>query len=64
MVKYVHLVGVEQIQIAANTMRSAASEINRAANTISEALNSHEGVMREFMDKMETMLSEGEKPIL
>lgn len=50
--EHIHLVGVEQVQTAANTMKSAASEMNRAANTISEVLNRHGRIMQEFLDKL------------
>jgi hypothetical protein len=59
--EYMHLIGVEQIQSAANTMRDAAHEMHRSANTIHDALQRHGEIMREFMDRMDTMLNE-EKP--
>lgn len=58
MAEHIHLVGVEQIQSAANTIRAAASEINRAANTISQALNDHERIMREFMTHIDDTIKE------
>jgi len=49
MAEYMHLIGTEQIQSAANTMKSAAIEMHRAANLIDESLRRHEVMMAEFM---------------
>jgi predicted DNA-binding protein (UPF0251 family) len=43
--KYAHLIGTEQVQSAANTMKEAAHEMQRAANTIHDALQRHEEKM-------------------
>lgn len=59
MAEYMHLVGAEQVQIAANTIRTAASEMNRAANTISEALSSNERLIRELLDKLNYLEEKG-----
>ena len=42
MAEYVHLIGTEQVQSAANTMRDAAHDMRNAANTIHNALQRHE----------------------
>lgn len=58
--KYVHLIGVEQIQSAANTMREAAHEMGRAAGEISYALEQHKRAMDEFVVEMRDIM-EGEE---
>lgn len=52
MAEYVHLIGTEQVQSAANVMRAAAETMVRAATTIHDAMRSHEGVMREYMERL------------
>ena len=52
MTQYVHLIGTEQVQSAANTMREAANTMHRAANEIAYALQKHTEMMREFMDRL------------
>jgi len=47
--EYIHLVGVEQIQSAANTMKSAADDMRRSANIISQALEGHNRIMENFI---------------
>lgn len=59
--KYVTLMGVEQVQSAANTMREAAYEIHRAANTISEALRIHTNDMRELLRDLRVLQEEKNK---
>jgi glycine cleavage system pyridoxal-binding protein P len=61
MAEYIHLVGAEQIQSAANRMVEAAHEINRAANTIHDAMQRHEEVMRDLMIKIDNVVDELEK---
>lgn len=58
---YTQLLGTEQIQSAANTMREAAHEMRMAARTISDALQRHGEIMREFMNRADTMLNEENK---
>jgi Sec-independent protein translocase protein TatA len=47
MTEYVHLVGTEQVQSAANSMREAAHEMRRAANEISEAMHLQQRTLQE-----------------
>ena len=55
MEKYMHLVGAEQVQSAANTMSSAAETMRRAANEITYALDKHSNMMRELVDTLVRM---------
>jgi len=54
--EYMHLIGTEQIQSAANSMKDAAHEMSRAANTIYNALQRHEQVMQDLMIKMDDLI--------
>lgn len=56
MTEYVHLIGVEQIQSAANAMRSSADDMKRAADNfdqsvyrLTQALNDHAQRIEEAM---------------
>jgi hypothetical protein len=53
--KYVTLMGAEQVQQAAGTMREAANTIHRAANEITYALEKHSNMMRELVDTLVRM---------
>jgi hypothetical protein len=55
MEKYVHLVGAEQVQSAANVMRTAADLMQRSAHEITYALEKHAGMMRELVDTLVRM---------
>jgi len=59
--EYIHLVGVEQIQNAANVMKSAAELMQRAANTIEYALQRHDSSMKEFMSELNNTTEEWRK---
>ena len=54
--QYMHLIGTEQIQSAANRMVEAAHEMNRAADTIHFALQRHEQMMQDLMIKMDDLI--------
>lgn len=54
--EYIHLVGAEQVQTAANRIQSAADDIRRAGNQIEEAarilsraLDAHTAVMENYL---------------
>lgn len=51
--EHVHLIGTEQVQSAANTMREASYEMRRAANTIHEAFRIHNLMMQDFMEALQ-----------
>lgn len=53
--KYVTLIGTEQVQIAANTMRDAAEKMQRAANDISYAMERHTEAMRQYISDLEML---------
>lgn len=50
---YITLLGAEQVQSAANTMRSAAEQMGSAAASISWALERHERAMEDFIARFE-----------
>ena len=58
MSEYVTLLGAEQVQSAANSMRNAAEEMHRAANTIDAALQQHRMFMEEWISRFERALQE------
>jgi hypothetical protein len=72
MAEYMHLIGTEQVQSAANRMVEAADRMSRAANTISSALQNHENnicealhihglIMIEVMKELNKLEMEGMK---
>lgn len=56
MAEYVHLIGTEQVQSAANTMMSAAEVMRRSANTIHDSLDRHELMLRDVMQKIDELI--------
>jgi N-acetylglucosamine kinase-like BadF-type ATPase len=56
MPEYMHIIGTEQVQSAANIMRDAAERMTRAANTIHNAMQRHEQVMQDLMIKMDDLI--------
>lgn len=58
MSSYITLLGAEQVQSAASTMRSAAEEMSRAASSIDYSLQQH----RQFMDDWLARLEEVMRP--
>ena len=55
MADYITLLGYEQVQRAASSMANSAEEMQRAASTISEALDAHN---RNFLPELERILRE------
>jgi hypothetical protein len=51
------LLGAEQVQNAARTMSSAASEMLRAASSIDESLRRHERFLDEWLDRFAAALA-------
>lgn len=51
-----HLIGTEQIQSAANTMKEAAHEMHRAAGSIEYTLQQHKRDMEEFVVSMRDIM--------
>jgi hypothetical protein len=58
MVDYVTLLGAEQVQSAASTMRSAADEMRSAASCMSEALDAHRRAMDEWLERFERIMAQ------
>lgn len=52
MAEYMHLIGTEQIQSAANTMSNAAHEMRRAANIIQDAVHRHGEIIQELLEEL------------
>ena len=65
MAEYIHLVGAEQIQSAANRMVEAAHEMSRAANTIHDVMKRNEEVMQDLMIKIDGLIDaiDGEEEV-
>lgn len=53
---HVHLIGAEQVQSAANTMRQAAADMSSAANTIDFALQHHRQFMEDWLARFVSAL--------
>lgn len=53
MTEYMTLLGAEQVQSAARTIESAASEMTRAASTISYALDAQQRFMDDWLQRFE-----------
>jgi hypothetical protein len=56
MAEYVHLVGAEQVQSAAITMRSAAEEMSRATSQITYSLEAHQRFMTDWLVQLDGIL--------
>lgn len=57
MTEYVHLIGVEQIQTAANSMRSAADEMQRAASSLDYSLQQNQRFMDDWLQRFEAAIA-------
>jgi hypothetical protein len=55
--RYVTLLGAEQVQSAANTISSAASDMRSAANIMDDALRSHRQFLDDWLDRFAQMIS-------
>lgn len=53
MSEYVHLLGAEQVQSAASSMRSSAELIQRSVENLSYALELHHRQMEELLQRFE-----------
>lgn len=54
---YVTLLGAEQVQSAANTMRAAAEEMSRAASSIDHSLQQHRQFMDDWLSRFEAAVA-------
>lgn len=55
--KYVHLIGAEQVQSAANSMNHAADQMRSAANTMLDAVESQRRFMDDWLERLAALLS-------
>lgn len=58
MAEYITLLGAEQVQSAANTIRSAADEMSRAASSIDNALHTHRMFMDDWLMRYQLVMEE------
>jgi len=58
MSEYIHLIGAEQVQSAANAMRSAADDMQRAANQISESMLAQQRFLDDWLSRLDGTLSD------
>jgi hypothetical protein len=58
MSEYMHLVGAEQVQTAANTMREAAHAMQNAASTMDFAFQQQRNFMDDWLQRFEVVLAE------
>lgn len=56
MSEYMHLIGAEQVQSAANSMRQAAHEMQQAASSIQEAVSSQRMLFDNFLTELRDIL--------
>lgn len=61
--EYIHLIGVEQIQSAANAMRSSADEMKRAADNFDESVRRLILAMNEHANRVEEAMRQKSQPI-
>lgn len=54
MADYITLVGADQVQSAAGTMRGAAEEMRRAASQIDDALSRHQRFLDDWIMRFES----------
>ena len=57
MSEYMHLIGAEQVQTAANTMREAAHDMQNAASTMDFSLQQHRNLMDDWLQRLEQVLT-------
>lgn len=54
---YIHLIGTEQVQSAANTMSSAAEEMKQAANNMEDTFRRHQLFLDDWLLRLEAALN-------
>jgi hypothetical protein len=59
---HIHLIGAEDVRIAANTMRSAAEDMQRAASNIAHALEMHNRFMDDWLQRLQAMMEAKNDP--
>lgn len=58
MAQYITLLGAEQVQSAAGTMRSAADEMQRAASNIEATLAAHQQFLDDWLNRLDGVLQD------
>lgn len=58
MSEYMHLIGADDVRSAAGTMAQAARDMQRAAASISDALESQRRYMEEWIGRFESVVKE------
>jgi len=61
MEKHITLMGTEQIQNAANIMRSAAEQMGRAGSNMHDTLERHQRWMDDWLSRFQAILEAREK---
>jgi len=59
MTEFVHLVGTEQVQVAASRMKEAADNMRNAAETMRFALETHQRWADDWLLRLEEVLKAG-----
>ncbi len=54
----IYLMGSEDVRSAANTMRSAAEEMSRAANYINESLTQQQRFMDDWLQRLQSVMEQ------
>jgi len=61
--EYMTLIGTEQVQSAAVTMRSAAEQMSRAASAMEDSFFKHQRFMDDWLERFASVLAEhGKEP--
>ena len=60
MTDYVTLMGVEKVESAGYTMRSAADQMQRAASSIDESLARHQRFLDDWLTRLEAALEKAQ----
>lgn len=60
MAEYVTLLGAEQVQNAASTMRHAAEDMQRAASSYYETVMQQQRFMNDWLDRFEQIVSKAD----
>ena len=58
MSEYMYLVGAEDVRAAANTMAQAAGDMQRAANSINETMESQRRYLDEWIGRFESAVQD------
>ena len=61
MSEYIHLVGAEQVQSAANTMSYAADEMKRAAANLDQSLFQQRQFMDEWLVRLQAIMEANQR---